>query len=667
MGGRNNLLKKRILSLALFLPLLLGVLALFVPAVSPRPAGSGKDAGPGRDPDGLEPEQLVFLLQYLGTDYAGAVESGAVKDATEYREMIDFSRTLTDEYRRATSAHPDPDGMARLQAIRSLVEEKADPVAVRAAATKLLPILSARLGVVSYPSLAPDFADGRKVYEVNCARCHGVRGGGDGPSAAGLDPSPSSFLEDRMNDLAPHQIYNAVSFGVQGTEMPSHQESLSESQRWDVAFYVLTLRHDFQPQPPARSPGFSLRDLASHSARQLIEQGGAGGVEVDLPTIDSLRKNPPGPTSTELLDLARHKLDRSWNACQAGQHDTAVRLSLEAYLNGVEPIEPDLRQRDPATLGELERAFAEYRQAVRSGDSGEAAVQLSVIDRCLDQAAGSLNESELAWGLVLLQSLAIILREGIEAALLLGIMITYLTASGYGALRKHVGLGAFAGVAAGLVTWALAQFFLTISPVGQEALEGVTSLLAAGVLFSVCFWIIHNADIQTWKRFIKEKADRAMGGGSAYALAVVAFLAVYREAFETILFYEALWARSAAQGTAVLLGLAAGSLGLGLVMVGMFRFGLKIPLKQFFAVTGLLLGILCFSFAGYGVKELQNIGWIKQTPLGWMVPVPYLDLQATLEGFGLQIGILVSFVLGWFWARRQRKPAPVRPVARAAN
>ncbi len=652
-------MKKRLLYLFLFLPLLLGVLALFVPAVTPVSPRPIRDGGGTAPPEALEPEQLVFLLQYLGTDYSGAVEAGAIKDETEYEEMMEFSRALIDEYGRATAVQPDPDGMARLREIRGMVEGKADPAAVRAATLQLLPIVSTRLGVVSYPSLAPDYADGRKVYQTNCARCHGIQGGGNGPSAAGLNPAPSSFREDRMNDLAPHQIYNAVSFGVQGTEMPSHQESLTEAQRWDVAFYVLTLRHDFRPRPPAGAVGFSLRDLAGHSAKELVERDGSGGAAVDLSVIDSLRKNPPGPSAAELIDLARHKLDRSWNACRAGQTETAVRLSLEAYLNGVEPIEADLRQRDPATLRDLERAFAEYRQAIRSGETRVASVKLSAIEGCLDQAAGSLNESELAWGLALLQSLAIILREGIEAALLLGIMITYLTASGHASLRRHVGWGAAAGVAAGLVTWGLAQFFLTITAVGQEALEGVTSLLAAGVLFSVCFWIIHNADIQTWKRFIKQKADLAMGGGSAYALAAVAFLAVYREAFETILFYEALWARSAAQATAVLVGLAAGAVGLALVVVGMFRFGLKIPLKQFFAVTGLLLGALCFSFAGYGVKELQNIGWIKQTPLAWTVPIPFLDVQSTLEGLGLQIGILVSFVLGWFWMRRQRRPAPV--------
>ncbi len=659
-------MKKRLLYLALFLPLLLGVLALFVPSVGSTPAVRGESA-PTLDQEGIEPEQLVFLLQYLGTDYSGAVEAGAVKDSTEYQEMMEFSRTLIDEYQRSTAGRPDPEGLERLRAIRSMLEAKADPSAVRAATLELVPILSTRLGVVSYPSLAPNFVNGKRVYETNCARCHGARGGGDGPSAAGLDPSPSSFREDRMNDLAPHQIYNAVSFGVQGTEMPSHQESLSEAQRWDVAFYVLTLRHDFRPGDPVKKVGLSLRDLASHSAADLVKRSAADGEAVDLALVDGLRKNPPGPSATELLDLARHKLDKSWNACQAGESETAVRLSVQAYLNGVEPIEPDLRQRDPATLGELERSFAEYRQAVRSGDPETALLKRSAIDRCLDQAAAALTESELAWGLVLLQSLAIILREGIEAALLLGIMITYLTASGHAALRKHVGLGAAGGVAAGLVTWALAQFFLTISPVGQEALEGVTSLLAAGVLFTVCFWIIHNADIQTWKRFIKEKADQAMGGGSAYALAAVAFLAVYREAFETVLFYEALWARSAAQGTAVLGGLAAGSLGLALVMLGMFRFGLKIPLKQFFAVTGLLLGILCFSFAGYGVKELQNIGWIKQTPLTWVSAVPFLDVQSTLEGLSLQVGIVVSFVLGWFWMRRQRRPRPAAPAAPVPN
>ncbi len=264
------------------------------------------------------------------------------------------------------------------------------------------------------------------------------------------------------------------------------------------------------------------------------------------------------------------------------------------------------------------------------------------------QAQEVAHQTQAASGFFFLQSLTIILREGIEAALLLALMLTCLTATGYHRFRKHVVWGAAAGVIFGVMTWWIVRFALRISPLQQEALEGITSLLAAAVLFSVSFWVIYQVDIRHWKRYIQSRAEQALITGSGFSLASSAFLAVYREAVETVLFYEVLWSRSNSRQVAILMGLATGAVVLAVTVVAMFRFGLHIPLKPFFVITGLLLGVLAFVFAGYGVRELQAIGWIKITPLDWMIVLPLLEIRSTLESLGLQLGILLSFLIGWF-------------------
>jgi high-affinity iron transporter len=183
----------------------------------------------------------------------------------------------------------------------------------------------------------------------------------------------------------------------------------------------------------------------------------------------------------------------------------------------------------------------------------------------------------------------------------------------------------------------------------------MTSLLAAAVLFSVSFWAIRQVDIRNWKEYIRQKAEHAMGTGSGLALASVAFLVVYREAVETILFYEALWMRSEGAEGAIVMGLLLGTLILFSLVFLMFKVGLRIPLRPFFAITGVLLGVLAFVFAGYGVRELQTIGWIKETPLEWMFRLSILEVRATLETTALQLGILLSFLMGWFQLRWSRK------------
>jgi high-affinity iron transporter len=448
-----------------------------------------------------------------------------------------------------------------------------------------------------------------------------------------------------MKAVAPHQIYNAVGFGVAGTAMPSYEDAFSPSQRWDVSFYLMTLRDDFSPRASSAALPVSVRELATLSDDELSASRG-----LDSEALDFYRSAVPETAEDELLRLAERKLEESYGAFQGGDRDRAVRLSIEAYLEGIELTEATLLSLDSRLVRNLESELTQYRALLREGGEKEA------VFACLDRiraltadARKTLAGSGTGFGFAFVQSASILLREGIEAALLVALLLSYLAAAGLPDLRRYTLGGAFAGIAAGALTWLLAQLLVESSTLEREALEGLTSLLAAAVLFSVSFWILHNADLKRWKGYIQDKAKSALGTGSGLALAAVSFLAVYREAFETVLFYQALWLRSGSRaGGAIVLGLAAGLVVLLAVIVLMFRYGKRVPLKPFFAVTGVLLGILSLVFSGYGIAELQKIGWIQETPLDWVPYVPFLELQPTLEGLSLQLGIFLSFVLSWF-------------------
>ena len=602
-----------------------------------------------QDSERIEPERLVFLLQYLGTDYGAAVESGQVISEFEYQEMLDFSQLLLEESRQLG---PPQEILTELEDIRRLIEEKREWSEVRGLTLSLLPRFSEHLNVISYPAVVPNLSRGKRFFVENCAKCHGLEGDGKGPSAAELDPPPRSFQDPRMNQLAPHQLFNALTFGVEGTEMPSHLESLSDQERWDIAFYIMTLRDGFNPVPPSNLLPVTLKSLAVHSNEELVAQLGNNGVEAKVAYIDYYRENPPGASLQDLLMLAAQKLQQSSEAYGQGRVDLALKLALDAYLEGVEPIEPALAQEDRGLIVELETQFARYRMDLSNGASVEVVnARCQSVQELMKLARQTLSDSEAASSFAFVQSLAIILREGMEAALLLAVMVTYLAAAGYRELQKYVAMGVVGAIVLGILTWWVIQFVLGTSPLEQEALEGMTSLLAAAVLFSVSFWAIRQVDIRNWKEYLRQKAEHAMGTGSGLALASVAFLVVYREAVETILFYEALWMRSESAGGAIVMGFVLGTLVLLSLVFLMFKVGLRIPLRPFFAITGVLLGVLAFVFAGYGVRELQTIGWIKETPLEWMVRFSILEVRATLETTALQLGILLSFLMGWFQLR----------------
>jgi high-affinity iron transporter len=198
---------------------------------------------------------------------------------------------------------------------------------------------------------------------------------------------------------------------------------------------------------------------------------------------------------------------------------------------------------------------------------------------------------------------------------------------------------------------------LANAPASREVIEGATMLVAVVVLFSVSYWLVSKVESARWQAFIKEKVGTALSKGSTHALALVAFLAVFREGAETALFYQALLARGPQVLTPVAAGFVVGAMALVAVWLGFHRFGLRLPLRAFFATTSAMLYTLAFIFMGKGLRELQEGNALPITPLdGW----PYLDvigLYPSLETLAGQ-AILAALALFALWrALPTRKPA----------
>src|SRR6185369_6265228 len=212
------------------------------------------------------------------------------------------------------------------------------------------------------------------------------------------------------------------------------------------------------------------------------------------------------------------------------------------------------------------------------------------------------------------QSAGIILREGFEVVLVVGALIAYVRRSGQPAMVRALYAGSLAGAVATAVVLVTA---LRVTPWAGEALEGFAMLLAAVVLFWVSYWLISKSEADRWQRYIRGKVQTALSGGSRRTLAVAAFLAVYREGFETILFYQALFASVPAGDLMVPAGIVAGLVLLAIVYVGLERIGLKVPMHAFFVCTGAFLYAMAVVFAGRGVAELQSATVLPLTPVAW--------------------------------------------------
>jgi high-affinity iron transporter len=196
------------------------------------------------------------------------------------------------------------------------------------------------------------------------------------------------------------------------------------------------------------------------------------------------------------------------------------------------------------------------------------------------------------------------------------------------------------------------EWLFEVSAAQREALEGATMLLATAVLFWVSYWLLSKIDVTRWTAFMKGRMEGALAGGSGFALASVAFLAVYREGLETILFYQALFASADDRIVPVAAGMVAGGAALVVLYVAIHRFGLRIPMRPFFALTSAVLYYMAFVFAGKGIAELQEAGLVGLSPVAWAPRVPALGIYPTVESLALQGVLLAAAVVAVVWALR---------------
>ncbi len=263
-------------------------------------------------------------------------------------------------------------------------------------------------------------------------------------------------------------------------------------------------------------------------------------------------------------------------------------------------------------------------------------------------------------GSAALDSFTIIVREGLEAILILASIIAYLAATKNADKIRQVYVWAGTAVAASVVTAIVLDSVLAASQALQQAIEGVTLLIAAGVLLYVTNWFLGMANSRKWKEYIKGKVGDALATGSGITLGVTSFLAVYREGFETVLFLKAVAFTSNDYS-----GLAIGVLGAAVVLATAFVLILKLerrlPLGTVFAVTSALLFILAFKFAGTGVHELQEAGMVAETAFGAVPQIHELGTYSTLETSAIQLAIIAGGGL-LFWLHLRESPKKSAPA-----
>ena len=609
------------------------------------------------------------LLDYIAVDYSGAVTNGAVVSQTEFAEMNEFADTISERLASLPSKPERGRLLTDSKRLKSLIAAKGTAEDVASLARRIAANLLKAYPIALAPKSPPDLARGNTLFAQNCASCHGVSGNGKGPNAAKLATPPVAFTDrERARQRSLFALQQVISNGIDGTAMQSFS-SLPVGDRWNLAFKAGTFAFPealaeqgeaiWKSDPAVRKQIPDLEALVDKTPEALADAIGPAKADA---VMAYLRRHPEAVMATTngvaSLEVVRSKLEQSVNAYRSGDRSAAKKLALAAYLDGFEPIEPALGARDATLLSHIERSMGEYRAAIDQGAPVETiATQAAILNTLFDDVERVLSPDATSGTATFIGAFTVLLREGVEALLIVVAMIAFLGKAERRDALRYVHGGWAGALIAGGATWVVATYAIGISGASRELTEGFGSILAAVILLSVGIWMHGKAQAGQWQRYIQEKLSKALDRKSGWFLFGLAFVVVYREVFETILFYAALWAQGS--GAAMLAGAGAAILLLGAIAWAMLRYSRKLPIATFFRYSSWLMAILTIVLVGKGIAALQEAGLIDIAPLSNVPRVSAIGLFPTVQSTAAQFIMLLAIIVGFSLNRfRSQREAP---------
>ena len=366
------------------------------------------------------------------------------------------------------------------------------------------------------------------------------------------------------------------------------------------------------------------------------------------------------PTWNDIVVEMDKLLDAGKQAFADGDMDAAYSYVNDAYYGWYETTGFERTAMGYIGNGrksEVELAFAAPKAvAKKSGSQEEYDAEVDELSAMLHEDANKLDgttgdgessdEGSVGGGMgamaTFLACFSILVREGLEAILVVGAIIAYLVKSGNQKSLKSVYLGSILGIVCSFISAWLLNLLKFANAAPQEIIEGVTALIAVVVLYYVSNWMLSKSETEAWNAYIQGQVDSSVEAGSGFALAFTAWLSVFREGAEVILFYQPLLATE--NMGMVWAGVAAGAVVLVAVYIAVRYFSVRLPLKPFFRITSIFMFCMSISFLGNGIKELIEGNVLTSTPMLESL-IPYNDPLAILGIYPIAETLIPQLIL----------------------
>ena len=571
-------------------------------------------------PEKLESQvkKIVMMMNIVKKEYHAGIAEGKIINSAEYEESQVFLEQAFNRYQKLVNGE-NPQGQKddlanRFSSLDKRIKAKEDPGLIQSEVNALNSGILKKFNIQlsQTPSEPVSLENGRILYMNNCKVCHGIEGKGDGPIAEQLNPKPAVLADPQLtgNEFSkPYDNFQIINVGIANTAMVGWADQFSEKELWDVTYFVRTFSNE----------------------------------NVKLPLLASqVSSTDQKKITNKTFDQVFSLLDQSMELYRQGQGQEAAESIVDTYLV-YEKVETVLITKQKELALKLESSFGRLQAEIKRKASIELVEKVGQgISNDLKEAQQILTQ-EIGFTGLFVQSFSIIVREGFEAILIIAALITFLVKSRNQDKLKAIYMGVLIGVIGSFITAYILQEILDISMSSQEMMEGVIMLVAVVVLFYVSYWLVSKIEATKWQSYITGKMQKAVTTGSAFTLSMVAFLSVYREGFETVLFYKALYLYAGDTTAGIIPGFAAGCAVLAVVYFLINQLGMRIPVKWFFVVTSFFLYYMAFMFMGKGLHQLQMGGALGMTGADFVPEIPWLGMYPTWETFAGQMILVIAY------------------------
>lgn len=590
---------------------------------------------------------LVTLLDYISKDYPAAVEAGKVVNEFEFAEMTEFAEksiVLQKELSPAINNNKFNELQTSLLELQQSIAHKKEKEKISEIAlntkNRILDLGLLKITPDRYPSLK----NGAVLFQANCVSCHGNKGFGDGPAGKALDPSPTNFHEA---EISPLQAYNVIKLGIEGTGMVSY-DHLSESEIWDLSFYILSLKHDKDNAKikfPNRLHLDSISKWNDDELQRFLDKS------QEKVTVGQLRHYEP--ERPDPLDVAMENLNLSYAVFQKGDNKQAEKLALTSYLEGIELVENLLSASSPSLVRDIERDMIAYRKALQNKDKENAEKYYNTLKEEIISAKKILSEKDYSFAFIYGSALSILIREALEALLIILIILSVLRPMKVKKAVVAVHSGWLLAVLIGIAGWFFVDSLINLSGASRELMEGIGAIVAVLVLLFAGIRLHSHSEISKWTHFVKTRINRISETGNWMGLFIFAFIVVFREAFEVVLFLSSLKLNNPeVAGSAINWAVLTSVVIVAAITFVFLKFTKKLPIGKFFKLASYMVAVLAVVLAGKGIMAFQEAGYVPITPVGFIPQIDLLGIYPNVQTLSAQI-LILAIIIFFNWKNRR--------------